>query len=97
LPEVAETWWLQLTKRFPNLALPTTPSDVQVGLLSLTLSIGLSSRRWQVFAPAVERGDWNSVADAIEAMANTEPIMARMPGLKRRRLGEAALVRSALH
>jgi hypothetical protein len=96
VPEVAESWWLQLAKRYPVLSLPQTPGPVHTALLSLAYNVGMGAQVWRQLAPAIEQQNWKRLADAIESLPDSLPSMSRFEALKRRRREEASLIRTAV-
>ncbi len=96
VPEVAESWWLQLTRAHPTLTRPDTPAPVHTALLSLAFNVGFGSRIWRDLTPSIERRDWKRLADEIESLPDRVPTMARFPAIKMRRVEEANLIRAAV-
>lgn len=95
VPEVAGEFWLRLVARYPAVrdGAGTSPA-LHTALLSLAFNAGVNKRLFDPVIAAMAQPDRGRVADAIEHAQDDNPLLARFPGLKRRRTAEANLVRA---
>ena len=92
LPHIAVDYWKDITRRFPVIEAPDTPPSVQTAMLSLAYNRGAEHAELETLRSGIELRDWHGVADRIAVMQQDH----LLPGIRRRRGMEAALIRDEL-
>lgn len=91
-PTVVQPYWAALCKRFPQIAQPDTPVNVQTALLSLAFNRGAFNRELAVLAAPAEQGRWQDCATLIGHMQQNH----ELAGIRLRRRMEAQLILDGL-
>ncbi|HEX2162659.1 MAG TPA: peptidoglycan-binding protein [Thermoanaerobaculia bacterium] len=89
LPFLAVDYWRPIGARFAVLPDPATPGSVQTALLSLAYNRGPGNPALAPLGPPLAARDWLAAADLVAGMQQDHPL----PGVRRRRRGEADLIR----
>jgi GH24 family phage-related lysozyme (muramidase) len=91
-PLVAAPYWETVSTLYRPLKLVSTPYAVHTAMLSLAYNRGPGNKALRSLLEPMSACDWPRMADIIAAMAAS----TSDPGLKRRRLAEAKIVRDSL-
>jgi GH24 family phage-related lysozyme (muramidase) len=92
MPFASESYWRQITARFPSLSNAGILPSVQTVLLSLAYNRGAGNKDLEQLRKSLERSDWADIADRIGAMQQDHPL----EGIRVRRRDEANLIRAEL-
>jgi GH24 family phage-related lysozyme (muramidase) len=88
----AKPYWEQIVKRFPTLDDADTLRSVQTALLSISYNRGPNNKGLSVLEEPLSNKNWHQVANKIGSMQQDH----RLPGIRKRRTMEAALIQKEL-
>jgi len=92
MPHTARPYWEGITSRFRAVARVDTPASVQTTLLSLAYNRGSQNRHLEPLGELLQDRRWGEAADTIGSMQQNH----ELPGIRRRRRREAAVIRAEL-